>query len=287
MKYNRLEGEDMREIYLGTKSGILHPCGVEYLKHDAIGGKYYLYFFDRTLNDFCFAEVVKQKGKLFVKEIDYRSYEGLLHALGSLFMNKEDITKLPPVIPYYETKKNNKTNLFYGRSNGSAAPLIRKVEYLELESYCNALKDDPEYYYFIVQDMKPFLVPTDKNPYDGAFEYYLNFVCSSSVPLKKNIIARHKTDKSLYDLPHDENIFKVVFPYNDKLKIDLKEERRLVLKIMELEKNQRKDMDPVLLTKVVRMMIQKDDYVKAALEYQIYLEQYYDKWVNDEKYKHL
>ena len=277
----------MREIYLGTKSGMLHPCEVESLKHDAIGDKYYLYFFDRTLNEFCFAELVKRKGRYYTKEIDYRSYEGFIHAVGSLFMNKEDITNLPPVIPYYKNKEQNKTNLFYGRTNGSAAPLVRKVEYLEVESYCNSLKDEPEYYYFIVQDMQPFLVPTEKNPYAGAFEYYLTFSCKSDVPLKKNIIARHKTDKSLYDLPHDGKTFKVVFPYKEKLNINTQAERRLVLKIMELEKTQRKNMDPVLLTKIVRMMMQEDDYIEAALEYQMYLEQYYDKWVNDEKYKHL
>lgn len=286
MKYNRLEGENMREIYLGTKSGTLHPCEVEYLKHDAIGDKYYLYFFDRTLNDFCYAEVVKRKGKLFIKEIDYRSYEGFLHAVGSLFMNKEDITKLPPVIPYYKNKDNN-TNLFYGRTNGSAAPLIRNVEYLEVESYCNALKDEPEYYYFIVQEMHPFLVPTEKDPYAGAFEYYMTFACKSDKPLKKNIIARHKTEKSLYDLPHDGKTFKVVFPYKEKLGINIKAERRLVLKIMELESARRKNMDPVLLTKIVRMMMQEADYIEAAREYQMYLEQYYDKWISDEKYKHL
>ncbi len=277
----------MREIYLSTKSGMLHPCEIEYLKHDAIGDKYYLYFFDRVLNEYCFAEILKRKGKYFVKEIDYRSCEGFLHAFSSLLMLKEDITDLPPVIPYYKTDKKEKTNLFYGRINGSSGTLIKRVEYLELESYCNALKDEPEYYYFIVQDMQPLLLPTDKDPYAGAFDYYLTFVCKSDKPLKKNIIARHKTDKSLYDLPHDGNIFKLVFPYKEKLDINPAVERPLVLKIMELERAQRKDMDPVLLTKVVRLMMNQDDYVGAARDYQTYLEQFYDKWINDEKYKHL
>lgn len=277
----------MREIYLGTKSGMLHPCEVEYLKHDAIGDKYYLYFFDRTLNDFCYAEVLKRKKRFYVKEIDYRAYEGFLRSIGSLFMQKEDITKLPPVMPYYNMDKKDEVNLFYGQSTGNEGSIIKRVEYLEVESYCNALADGPEYYYFIVNDMKPFLIPTDKDPYAGAFEYDLTFTCKSSIPLKKNIIARHKTDKSLYDLPHEGTIFKLTFPYKEKLAINPNVERPLVLKIMELEQSKRQDMDPILLTKVVRMMVDRDDYVNAALEYQKYLEEYYDKWINDEKYMQL
>lgn len=165
-----------------------------------------------------------------------------------------------------------------GKRNGSSGVLIKRVEYLELESYANALNDGPEYIYFIVNEMKPLL---------NSFEYNLTFACKSNKPLKKNIIARHKTEKSLRDFPSDGNVYGIRFPYEEKLDINLKLERTLVLKIMDLEKNRRKNMDPVLLTKIVRMMLSREDYVQAAREYQIYLRDYYDKWVKEGDYKHL
>lgn len=269
----------MREINLGTKSNVLHPCEVEYLKHDILRDKYYLYFFDRVLNDYCFAEVIiGDDDKYYVKEIDYRSFEGFFHALSSLAMPKMDITELPPVMPYYKKTKKNQTNLLLGKRNGSSGVIIKRVEYLELESYANALKDGPEYLYFIVNDMRPLL---------NSFEYNLTFACKSDEPLKKNIIARHKTDKSLADFPSDGNVYGIRFPYEEKLNVNHKLERPLVRKIMDLEKNRRKNMDPVLVTKIVRMILAREDYVQAAREYQIYLRDYYDKWVKEEEYKHL
>lgn len=268
----------MREINLGTKSGMLHPCEIEYLKYDRLRDKYYLYFFDRVFNDFCYAEVLINNGKYYVKEIDYRSYEGLVHALSSLAMPKMDITKLPPVMPYFKKTKKNENNVFYGDGNGNHQTLIKRVEYLEVESYANALNDEPEYLYFIVDEMIPYL---------DFFEYHLTYSCKSSKPLKKNIIARHKIDKSLVDLPHEGNKYLITFPHEEKLNINTELERTLILKIMELERVRRNNMNPVLLTKIVRMMLAQDDYVQAAREYQIYLRDYYDKWIKDEEYKHL
>lgn len=269
----------MREINLGTDSGVLHPCEIEYLKHDVLRDRYYLYFFDRVLNDYCFAEVfVADDDKIYVKDIEYRSFEGFFHALSSLAMPKMDITDLPPTIPYYIITEENEKNVFLGRRRGSSGQLIKRVEFLEVESYANALSDEPEYLYFIINDMKPYLY---------SFEYNVTYSCRSDEPLKKHIIARHKTAKCLEDLPHEGNTFTLRFQDGEKLNINPKMERPLVLKIMELEKDKRKNMDPVLLTKIVRMMLAREDYIEAAREYQIYLRDYYDKWISKGEYKHL
>ncbi len=268
----------MREINLGTSSRGLHPCEVEYLKHDILRDKYYLYFFDCVLNDYCFAEILIEDGKYYVKEIDYRSFESFAHALGSLTMPKMDITKLPPMVPYYIKNKENSTNICVCEKRGCTLPIIKRVEFLEVQSYANALKDGPEYLYFIVDDMKPYF---------RFFEYDLTFSCKSNKPLKKNIIARHKTDKCLADFSHDGKNYSITFPYEDRLNIHPKLEKPLVLKIMKLEKQRRKNMNPVLLTKIVRMILAREDYVQAAREYQIYLSYFYDRWMQEEEYKHL
>lgn len=267
----------MKEIIIGTKEGTLHPCEVEHLKKDIIGGKYYLYFFDRVLNDYCYVELVKRHGRFYAKNMDYRSCEGLAHALGILAMPKEDIADLPPLIPFYKRSKQ-KTNELLTRTKGGGGSIVKRVEFLELQSYCNALRDEPIYYYFIVNDMSATL---------HSFKYNLTFTCKSEVPLKKNIIARHKTTKVLDDFEHEGLIFGMEFFDDETLDIDHNVEKALVRKIMELESDRRKDLNPILLTKIVRMILAQDDYVEAAREYQGYLEEYYDKWIREEKYKQL
>lgn len=266
----------MRAIYLDNYYGHLHPCEVDSLKYNPITKKYILYYFDRTLGDYMYAYLENVDGAFYIIENDYRSFESTSSAFLSLALEKIDITHLPPYItmidkPSLEGKTISKNKGYVGYI------FKQKIDFLEIESYEDAL-NGVKYYYFMVQDMFP--------KSDG-FKYLANYSCVSNKPLKKNIIARHKLSVPIDDIPHEEGMYSFRFGLEDNLNINMEVEALLVKKIMELNEGKRDNMDPVLLTKIVRMILHSKDREKAALEYQTLLSKYYDKWVEERREKHL
>ena len=267
----------MRVIYLDNYYGHFHPCEVNSLRYNALTKKYILYYFDQTLGDYMYAYLKKIDGEFFITENDYRSFQNKTSAFSSLVLEKVDITHLPPFIrlinqPYFQGDK-----VICVPKTSSKYIFKQKVDFLEIESYEDAL-NGIKYYYFIVQDMIPNI--------DG-FKYIAKFSCESRRPLKKNIIARHKLDCPIQDIPKYNGAFIFNFGLEDKINVNMRVEALLVKKIMELNEGKRENMDSVLLTKIVRMILRSQNREKAALEYQTLLSKYYDKWVEEKKEKHL
>lgn len=266
----------MRAIYLDNYYGHLHPCEVYSLRYNPLTQKYVLYYFDRTLGEYMYAYLEKIDDKFYITKNDYRSFESTASAFTSLVLAKLDITSLPPYITMID--RPSLENKCITRSKNSVGYIFKqKLDFLEIESYEDAL-NGVKYYYFIVQDMIPKV--------DG-FKYYANYSCESDKPLKKNIIARHKLDIPIEDIPHEYGMYAFNFGLEDNLNINMRVEALLVKKIMELNEGKRDDMDPVLLTKFVRMILRCRDREKAALEYQTLLAKYYDKWIEERQEKHL
>lgn len=267
----------MRAIYLDNYYGHFHPCEVDSLRYNALTKKYILYYFDRTLGDYMYAHLKKIDGKFYITENDYRSFEGTASAFTSLVLEKLDVTQLPPYITMIN-RPTLKGDEAFCRSKTSAGYIFKeKLDFLEIESYEDAL-NGVKYYYFLISDMIPKV--------DG-FKYLANYSCESNKPLKKNIIARHKLAIPIEDIPHEYGMYSFHFGLEDNLNVNMRVEELLVKKIMELNEGKRKDMDPVLLTKLVRMILRSKDREKAALEYQTLLSKYYDRWVMEKREKHL
>ena len=266
----------MRAIYLDNCYGHFHPCDVVSLKYNALTKKYILYYYDQTLGEHMYAYLKKVDGEFFITDYDFRSFESVSSAFTSPLLGKADITQLPPFIksinrPYFQG------NEVVCQSKTTSGYLKKKIDFIEIESYEDAL-NGVKYYYFIVQDMIPRV--------DG-FKYLAKFSCESSKRLKKNIIAKHKLECPIQDIPQEDGVYTFDFGLEDKINVNMEVEALLVKKIMELNKGKRDNMDPVLLTKVVRMILRSQDRKKAALEYQQLLSKYYDKWVEEKKEKHL
>lgn len=263
----------MRQIYIDTNVGLFHPCEVECVKYNQITNKYHIYFYDRSMGEFCFAELKKINGEFFVMPPSFQSEKNFFTAVGSLMLPKLDITTLPPFLKSIKYQKVSDKDIILKPYTEKFKFLINKLEYLEVESVANALVGSM-YYYFIVDEMNPKI--------DG-FEYYGRLVAKSCVPLKKNIIARHRTDKDLSSIKKTEESIPLSFPEKDNLHVNMKVEGMLVKKIMELEHNRRSELDPVVLTSVVRKMLAESDHVKAAREYQEYLKNFYDPVIEERK----
>lgn len=266
----------MRAIYLDNYYGHLHPCEVDSLRYNPLTKKYILYYYDRTLGEYMYAYLKKIDDTFYITKSDYRSFENMASAFTSLVLGKIDITELPPYITLIDSPSLK--GKYITRSKNSAGYIFKeKLDFLEIESYEDAL-NGVKYYYFIVDEMIPKV--------DG-FKYYANYSCVSDKPLKKNIIARHKLDIPIEDVPREYGMYLFEFGLEDNLNINMRVESLLVKKIMELNEGKRDDMDPILLTKIVRMILRSKDREKAALEYQTLLSNYYDKWVEEKEKKHL
>lgn len=267
----------MRAIYLDSYYGHFHPCEVDSLKYNAITKKYILYYFDRTVGDYMYAYLKKINGEFFITENDYQSFENPFLAISSVVLEKLDVSVLPPFIKSIDRPILNGDEIICRSSTSAGYLFKKKLDFLEIESYEDAL-NGVKYYYFIVLNMTPKI--------DG-FNYYAKFSCESSKPLKKRIIARHKLECPIYDIPHEDEVYSFDFGLEDKINVNMRVEELLVKKIMELNNGKRSDMDPVLLTKLVRMILRSKDREKAALEYHTLLSKYYDKWVEEKKEKQL
>ncbi len=267
----------MRVIYLDNYYGHFHPCEVDSLKYNPLTKKYSLYYFDRTLGDYMYAHLKKINDEFVITDYDYSNLEDASSALNSLISTKADVASLPPFVKLIN-HQNMPSDFTVCKSNLEPTYIFKKrLDYLEIESYEDAL-NGIKYYYFIVDEMIPSM--------DG-FKYLARYVCDSKKPLKKNVIARHKLETPILDIPQEDGIYSFEFGLEDKIYADLDKEKLLVEKIIELNKGRRKEMDSVLLTKIVRMIIRSQDRHKAALEYQMYLSQFYDKWLKEKHEKHL
>lgn len=264
----------MKEILIDTYQGTFHPCQIEWVRKDPLRkNRYIMFFFDRVYNDYFYANLVKQKGEFFVEDLDYSFTKHSLVALGEHVFKKVDLSELPPYMKSVEHKKlTNNDVIVYGYNN--SFQLIKKTDFLELESYANCLTG-PEYLYFKILDSTPNM---------NGFSYVLEFSEKSSNPLKKRVIAKHKTTKALSDIFCDNGIYTYTYDNRDSFNVNLRDERILVQKLIEINRGKRKNLDPELLTKMVRIMLAEEDRMKAAREYQMYLNTFYGKWEKEKKY---
>lgn len=267
----------MKLIYMSTRNGYMHPCEIESFKYNRLTDKYTVYYYDRSRCDYCIAHLKMIDGEYYVIDNDSRAYMNLPKALFDMSLENCDISLLPPYIRFINDKNKNITSKFVEPKPNHGYILKKKIDYLEIKSYEDAL-NGVKYYYFIVDDMEPTL--------DG-FRYVCDYSLESKVPLKKTIIGRHEISIPLNDVDKIYGKYCFEFKYDEHLDIDMSKEKILVKKIMELNKGKRDDMDPVLLTKIVRMILASDDQLKAAREYKLYLHKYYDKWVEEKNEKHL
>lgn len=266
----------MRAIYLDSHYGHLHPCEVDSLKFNPLTNKYVLYYFDRTLGDYMYAYLKKVDDRFYIVKNDYSSEENPALAFASLALQKLDITHLPPYITMID--KPSIENKTISKNKGYIGYVFKqKIDFLEIESYEDAL-NGVKYYYFIIQEMLPRI---------NGFKYLAYYSCVSNKPLKKNIIARHKLSRPIEDVPHEYGMYSFEFGLEDNLNINMKIEALLAKRIMELNKGKRENMDPVLLTKIVRMILHSKDRDRAALEYETLLSKYYDKWLEERVEKHI
>lgn len=262
----------MKQICIDTYKGVFHPCEVESFRYNSLTKTYTLNFFDRSDNEFYCAEVVKIKDEFFVKNICFRFEENPALRMFRTALPKVDVSVLPPYLKSIKHKKIKTNDIVYERGPMHGY-FIKKNEYLEIESYGNAL-DGKKYYYILVDDMEPNI---------EGFEYTGNLVATSDKPLKKRIIARHKTERDISDFPKYDDTYEMFFPLVEEVNVNLEFERMLINKIQKLQKGKRENMNPVYLTKIVRMMINSDDRLKAAQEYNKYLTKYYDAWIREDE----
>lgn len=265
----------MKLIYINSFQESYHPCEVLSFKYNAVTKKYVIYFFDCTMNDYFYAYLINKNGSFLVDKIDYINEEGLPKMLLNGLLNKVDVSILPPYIPFVH-RKNLYGNEILADYNYEYI-LKKKIDFLEIESYEDAL-NYPKYHYFIIEDMEP--------SFEG-FKYVTKFVTTSNKPLKKRIIARHKMELPISDFKQEDGSYLFQFGLVDNIREDTEQIGKLVTKIIELNKGKRENMDSTLLTKMVRLMLESSDRRQAFREYQNYLHLYYDKWILENKEKQL
>lgn len=263
----------MKEIYIDTYSGSFYPCDVLWLRRNPITGNYLLYFFDRIASEYCYAKLTKLNGHYYVKDIYSQNDKHILQILAQNSIPKVEVADLPPLLKNINHRRITSNDVLIDSPNAPHAfTLIKKSDYIELKSYSNAIKG-PEYLYFKVLDIKPF---------ETGFSYQLQFSEKSKTPLKKNIIARHTTGKGLTDLFCDNGIYIYIYDQRDKEIIDPKSERIFCQNVMASNKD--KKYDPEILTKVCREMLKEEDYLKALMQYQEYINTFYRKF-EEQKYR--
>lgn len=272
----------MRQIYIDQLAGHFHPCEVIKFKYSRLKKQYFLYYFDRALNDYCVAEVYPQDDTLVVGLVSYLSESTFFEAISSLLYEDLDITTLPAYIREKDHKRIFKNDVVEKPKVGTSLARARKLEYLEVTSYGNSL-EGPKYYYFILDEMEPRVEKrVDSMGQEQLVTgfYYLGRLAEvSSKPLKKNIIARQESLSDIRDFNKLDGRYYMNFDDVQNINVNQKAEAIIIRKIMELNQGRRSNMDPVLLTKVVRIILSQRDRNRAVMEYEKYLQAYYDKWV--------
>ena len=269
----------MRKVYIyidDDKS--YHKCEVSSIKKDLLSNEYYIYFFDSIYNSYYVSSLEFINGSFYISDIQKEM--GELNFLDTLIKSthkKQDITHLQPVINSVKHKdkilpsiKDLELHNYYENKDVSAFS-IKRIDYLELISYADATKT--KYLYFIIDDM---------NVNELGYEYSLRFVCESDTPLKKNIVAKHRTDKSLSDIYRVDGEYYMSFELKDILNINLELENKFVKALYNHFKPKYK-LDTEVLTKIVRIMLSKKDYVEAARSYNYYLNTYYVPYLKNKK----
>lgn len=264
----------MKQIYIDTYKGTFHPCDILSFKHNRITDIFSIYFYDRANGIYSYANLEKINKEFFIKDIHDLSDKNAFSRLISSMQHNADISLLPPFLKSVNHRTITNKDVYVETKAMHAFKVIQRLEFLELKSYCDAI-EGPIYYYFIIKDMEPNI---------NGFYYKLKLSKISHKSLKKNIIARHTTTKSLNDLLSTDLYYYYTYDKTEKIDIDLDSERVLINKIIELNRGRRKNLDTELLTKVVRIILSEEDRIKAAREYQVYLSTYYDKWVEERKY---
>ena len=257
----------MRQIGIAFYENSFHPCEVCSLKYNKITDIYHLYYYDRVMADYYMATLEKRGNNYFLLDFELQSDSSIWQVLASYIYEECDITNLPALLKREDEKMKN---VFISRPEvPSSLEDVKVLEYLEIISYENAL-NYPTFYYFIIQKM---------DVHKDYFDYEAKIVEKSNKRLKKNIIARHKLLNPITDYPNDGLIYKLRLRDKDIADPNLETEAILVKKIIELNRGRRSDMDPILLTKIVRMILSQEDYLKAAREYEYFMNKYYDKWI--------
>lgn len=264
-----------KQIYINAYNRVFYPCEIISFKHVTLTNNYIIHFFDLVIGDYKYAYVKKKGNKFYLDEIVDCRDTNLLHTIANAAHPDADITLLPHVLDTYASKRDRKNSSFIDINKSPEAFVIkRKADYLELVSYGNALLGK-QYLYFKIKNVKLF---------KHGFGYQCEFVESSFEPIKnKNIIAKHETGKSLNDLYCENGEYLYIYDKREKEFYDPINEKTLIKKIINENNGKRMNLDSELLTKTVRIILQEENRLEAFINYERYLETFYDKWDKDKK----
>lgn len=266
----------MRKVYIYIDDdNSYHKCEVSSIKKSLLTNIYSIYFFDPIYDAYYVSDLDFIKGEFYISDIHHEVGEiNFLDTLLKSTHKKIDIKHLQPIINSLKHKKCNKSDIYLDNKEKTALT-IKKIDYLELISFADAT--NTKYLYFIIDDM---------NVSDIGYEYTLRLVTESNVRLKKNVVATHATIKSLSDLFLSDGYYHLSFEKNDKVNVDTYKESRLVTSLYNHFKN-KYDLDTEILTKIVRIMLGKEDYIEAIKQYNYYLNTYYVPYLKDKKAKEM